>query len=129
MAQAVVTLANATCTFGSAPCTVKSTSNGTVLADGRPMCVISDAKPMVNISSCGMCSSMANPAVASATAAAMGVLTPQPCVPAVTGAWIPNNVKVLVGGQPALTLGASCICGFGGKISIVNPGQVKVDAG
>lgn len=129
MAQAVVSTANAKCTFGTTPCVINGTSNLTVTAEGKPLCVISDAAPMANITSCGMCTSLANPAVAAATAAAMGVLTPQPCVPAVTGSWIPNNTKVLIGGQPALTLGASCVCSYGGKIGIVNPGQVKVSAG
>lgn len=129
MAQAVVSTATLTCSFGTTPAVLNGTSNLTVIADGRPMCVIGDAAPMVNVTSCGMCSSLANPAVAAATAAAMGVLTPQPCIPATTGSWIPNNTKVLVGGQPALTLGATCMCSYGGKLSIVNPGQVKVSAG
>ncbi len=129
MAQAVVTTANVTCSFGTTPAILNGTSNLTVTAEGKPLCVITDTAPSVNIGSCGMCSSLANPAVAAATAAALGVLTPQPCVPATTGSWIPNNTKVLVGGQPALTLGATCMCSYGGVINIVNPGQVKVNAG
>ena len=129
MAQAVVNTANIMCTFGTTPAVLKTTSNLTVTAEGKPLAVIADAAPMVNVGSCGMCTSLANPQVAAATAAAMGVLTPQPCIPATTGSWIPNNTKVLVGGQPALTLGTSCMCAYGGKISVTNPGQVKVSAG
>lgn len=129
MAQAVVTTANVTCSFGTTPSVLKGTSNLTVTAEGKPLCVLSDTAPVANIGSFGMCSSLANPAVAAATAAALGVLTPQPCTPSVTGCWIPNNTKVLIGNQPALTLGATCMCSFGGNINIVNPGQVKVDAG
>ena len=129
MAQAVVTMANVTCIFGTTPATLKATSNLKVTTGGKPLCVIADTAPTVNIGSCGMCSSLANPAVAAATAAALGVLTPQPCVPATTGSWIPNNTKVLIGGQPALTLGSTCMCSYGGTVNIVDPGQFKVSAG
>lgn len=129
MAQAVVSTATVTCTRGTTPAVLNGTANLTVLAEGKPLCVIADAAPMANITSFGMCRSLANPAVAAATAAALGVLTPQPCVPVVAGSWIPNNTKVLVGGQPALTLGSTCRCAYAGSINIVNPGQVKVNAG
>lgn len=129
MAQAVVTMGNAICSMGTNPSILNGTSNLKVLAEGKPLMVITDATAGVNIVGFGMCTSLANPAVAAATTAALGVLTPMPCVPAVTGAWIPNNVKVLVGGQPCLTLGACCVCMYGGKIDIINPGQIKVSAG
>lgn len=129
MAQAVVTGATMKCTMGTTPSQLKATTNLTVQMGGMPACVIADAAPIVNVGSFGMCTSLANPAVAAATAAAMGVLTPQPCMPSVAGSWIPNQTTVLVGGQPCLTLGCSCICTYAGTISIVNPGQVTVSVG
>ena len=69
---------------------------------GKPVASIADAAPMTNITPCGMCTSMANPAVAAATAAALGVLTPQPCVPVPAGTWVcPGTIRV--GGKPILT--------------------------
>ena len=46
-----------------------------------PVATVVDTIPMANIPTFGMCMSLGNPEVAAATAAAEGVLTPQPCVP------------------------------------------------
>jgi uncharacterized Zn-binding protein involved in type VI secretion len=67
--------------------------------------------------------SLANPEVAAATAAALGVLTPMPCQP-VTTPWIPSS-ETMIGGQPALTLGSTCMCAFGGVITITFPGSTR----
>lgn len=129
MAQAVVSSAALMCSMGTTPSTLNATTNLTVLMGGYPACVTADAAPMANIMPFGMCSSLANPAVAAATAAAMGVLTPQPCIPAVTGSWIPAQTTVLVGGQPCLALGSTCVCSYGGKIDITSPSQTTVSVG
>jgi hypothetical protein len=73
-----------------------------------------------------MCTSIANPTVASATAAALGVLTPMPCVPVPAGPWAPGSPTVLIGGVPALNNTSKLICAWAGVISIINPGQVNV---
>src|SRR3546814_19712014 len=65
-----------------------------------------DHVPMLNIMPFGMCTSLANPTVASATSAAMGVLTPMPCIPATTSPWVPGAPTVLEGNLP--TLGNTC---------------------
>ena len=123
MGVAVVTGANCVCSFGTTPGTLTVTSQQKVLADGKPMATISDT----TISPLGMCSSLANPAVASATAAALGVLTPQPCTCSISGSWIPTQQKVLADGKPCLANDGTCICAVGaGSISITNPGQSKV---
>ncbi len=116
------------CTMGTAPAPVKVTSQGKVLTEGKPAATIQDSQGMVNVGPFAMCTSLANPAVASATAAALGVLTPQPCTPVPAGTWIPTKPKVLIDGKPCLTNDCKLICGYAGSISITVPGQVKVTA-
>ena len=125
MAVVVTAGANLQCTMGTAPATLTVTSQVSVLAEGKPVATVQDAMPLTNISPCGLCTSMMNPQVAAATAAALGVLTPQPCVPS-TGAWIPSQTTVLAEGKPALTKDAKCKCAYMGDISIINPGQAAV---
>ena len=122
----VVTGATCMCPFGVAPAAIMSTNNQTVLVGGVPACVITDAAPMANITGFGMCTTLSNPAVASATAAALGVLTPQPCMPAIAGVW--TGGTTLIGGKPCLTQTSNCMCAYGGTITIVNPGQMTVVA-
>jgi hypothetical protein len=81
---------------------------------------------MVNIMPFGMCSCPANPLVAAATAAAMGVLTPQSCIPATAAPWIPGSPTVLIGGEPALNDSCTLMCSYGGVISIQMAGQMTV---
>lgn len=125
MAVVVTTGASLQCTMGTAPATLTVTSQSSVLAEGKPVATVQDAAPMINISPCGLCTSMMNPQVAAATSAALGVLTPQPCVPS-TGAWIPSQTTVLAEGKPVLTREATCKCAYMGDISITGPGQATV---
>lgn len=64
------------CTFGVAPSTLVVLPANKVLAEEPPAANIMDHKPLVHILPFGMCNSPANPTVATATAAALGVLTP-----------------------------------------------------
>lgn len=91
-----------------------------------PLASIMDQKPIVNIPPFGMCSSMANPTVIAATAAAMGVLTPMPCMPALTLPWAPGSPTVLIGGNPALNNTSKLMCMWGGVIQITNPGTMNI---
>ena len=125
VAPLVVSNAIMTCTFGAAPAKLTALPTSQVLVEGQPAAVVSDIKPGANIAPFGMCSSTANPAVATATAAASGVLTPQPCTPAVAGPWTPGVPLVLVAGQPAVNLPCMCTCSFGGSISITTPGAMQ----
>lgn len=110
------------CTFGTAPSQLTVTSQFTSLANGKPIATMKDFQPMTNIAPFAMCTSLANPQVASATAAALGVLTPMPCVPATTP-W--TCTKTMVGGAPAIDNSCKCMCAYGGQISVIFPGQTS----
>jgi hypothetical protein len=113
------------CSFGAAPSTLVVLPVNRVLTS-VPAANIMDSKPFVNIPPFGTCMSMANPAVAAATAAALGVLTPMPCTPVTPAPWVPGCPTVLIGNMPALDNNSKCMCAFGGVIQIVNPGNFQV---
>ena len=106
------------CTFGAAPSSLVVTPENKTLTSNMPAATIMDNVPMKNIMPFGMCSSMANPTVASATAAAMGVLTPMPCVPALAAPWAAGVPTVLVVGKPLLNHTSKLICSYGGVIQV-----------
>lgn len=113
------------CSFGVAP------SNLMVLPQNRvvtmqPIANIMDNIPIVNIPPFGMCSSMANPQVAAATAAALGVLTPMPCIPETTAPWTSGSPTVLIANYPALNYTSKLMCMWGGIIQISNSGQTTI---
>lgn len=128
MGQDVVQGAMMQCTFGMAPSTLNVLPTKRVTAEGRPLANIMDHLPLVNIAPFAMCQSLANPTVAAATAAALGVLTPMPCIPATTAPWVPGAPTSIVGGAPALVSGSTCMCNWGGVISITFPGAVRSTA-
>jgi hypothetical protein len=105
------------------PMPLEAPPMGTPVTAGTPAANIQAFVPMENIPSFGMCGTPSNPQVAAATSAAMGVLTPQPCVPVTTGPWAPGAMKVTVDGMPALHTGCMCMCMWGGEITIVSPGN------
>ena len=120
----VVTGAMMMCTFGMAPSSLVVLPVRTKMLSNVPRGNIMDFAPMVNIMPFGMCNTPSNPTVAAATAAAMGVLTPMPCIPAITTPWMPGNPMVLVQGQPALTRMCRNMCMWGGQISFTTDGQM-----
>ncbi len=125
MAFPVVSGASISCTMGASPGQLIVTSQLAVMMGGKPVATIQDAAPITNVCPCGMCSSLANPSVASATAAAMGVLTPMPCVPSPAGVWACSPGS-LIGGVPVLLSDGKLMCAYGGAISIVMPAQQQV---
>jgi hypothetical protein len=125
----VAATAVAQCTFGTAPATLIVADPTRPLAGGLPAANIMDFKPIVNLPTVGMCNTVSNPVVASATAAAMGALTPMPCIPATASPWVPGSPTVLAGNMPALNNSCKCMCSWGGVISIVSPAQVTTMTG
>jgi uncharacterized Zn-binding protein involved in type VI secretion len=116
----ITATAQLTCSFGMAPSVLNVIPSAKVLVEGKPAATIMDFAPATNIPPFGMCMSLANPTVAAATSAALGVLTPMPCLP-VTTPWKPGASKTMVGGLPALTFGSTCQCSWGGIIQIMTP--------
>ncbi len=116
-----------TCSFGMAPAVLNVLPVSRVVS-GTPQASVADTVPLVNIPSFGLCRCPSNPAVAAATAAALGVLTPAPCIPVPAGVWTPGNPKVLTGGKPALTADSRLMCIYGGTVQIGNPGTTAVSA-
>jgi hypothetical protein len=114
------------CTFGAAPSQLVVLPVNQVMGEGPPAANIMDHIPMVNIMPFGVCSSLANPEVASATAAALGVLTPMPCIPATMSPWVTGAPTVLLGNQPSLDNISKCLCNWGGVVTIVDPATVNV---
>lgn len=128
MPKQVVQGALMQCTMGLAPSTLSVIPAGTPVQAGNMMAAtIMDNKPMANIAPFGMCKSPANPQVAAATAAALGTLTPMPCVPVTAAPWTPGATKVTIGNKPALHDGCKLMCNWGGSISINFAGQVLVE--
>lgn len=123
MSQHVCMNATLQCSFGVAPSPFMVLPTNQLLTSKLPAANILDYIPFVNIMPFGVCTSLANPTVASATAAAMGVLTPMPCIPATATPWIPGSPTVLLRGMPTLNNNSKLICMWGGVISVLVPGQ------
>ena len=116
------------CSFGMAPSMLTVTPENKVVTS-MPLATIIDNVPMKNIMPFGMCSSMANPTVASATAAALGVLTPMPCIPVIPAPWAPGSPTALIGNFPMLHNNCKLMCAYGGVIQITNPGAMTIQTG
>ena len=125
MAFLVTSNAVLSCTFGAAPSTLQVLPTNHVLVD-MPAANIVDEIPLLNILPFGVCTSLANPTVAAATAAALGVLTPMPCIPVTVAPWVVGAPTVLIGNMPALSSDSKLMCCWAGVISISFAGQVKV---
>lgn len=114
------------CTMGMMPSTLVVLPTNMVMTDEMPDANIMDYIPLVNIMPFGMCISPANPMVAAATAAAMGVLTPMPCIPATVAPWVPGAPTVLLADMPTLDNTSMLMCMWAGMISIIMPGEMTV---
>lgn len=124
MAKYVCMGALLTCSFGVAPSQLVVAVPLRPMIQNKPKANIMDHIPMVNILPFGMCNCPSNPMVAAATAAAMGVLTPMPCIPVTPAPWIPGG-KELVCNFPALLDNCKLMCAYGGSIAINFPGHTE----
>jgi hypothetical protein len=114
------------CSFGVAPSSLVVLPTNRVMTNMVPDANIMDHIPMVNIMPFGMCTSIANPTVAAATAAALGVLTPMPCIPATPAPWIAGAPTVLLGNFPSLDNVSQLMCMWAGVITFVDAGEATV---
>jgi hypothetical protein len=126
MSLQVINGAPCVCSFGTAPSSLVVLPTNCVNACSQPAATIMDNIPFVNIMPFAMCTSMANPAVAAATAAALGVLTPQPCTPVIPAPWTPGAPTVTIKGKPVLDNPSILNCAYAGVISITFAGQAVV---
>ncbi len=126
MAQQASMTATLLCTMGIGPSQMTVLPVNRVFAQGQIAANIQDHVTIVNIVPFPMCNSIANPIVAAATAAKLGVFTPAACLPATVTPWTPGAATVLIGGMPALDSTSTCLCLYGGSISIVDPVALTV---
>jgi hypothetical protein len=115
------------CTFGMAPSSLVVLPTNRVLTNQMPDANIMDHVPLVNIMPFGACMSLANPTVAAATSAAMGVLTPMPCIPNTPAPWVPGAPTVLLGNFPTLDNTSQLMCIWAGVITFTEPGEETVE--
>ncbi|MBA4109020.1 MAG: DUF4280 domain-containing protein [Leptothrix sp. (in: Bacteria)] len=110
------------CTFGLAPSTLVPTPKP-IMTSHMIAANIMDHVPIMNIPPFGMCTCPGNPMVAAATAAALGVLTPMPCLPNTPAPWAPGAATVMLQNFPALDNISMLTCIWGGVITFANAGQ------
>ncbi len=128
MAKYVTMGASLQCTYGMSPSVLVVIDPTRPTIQNKFKANIMDFVPLTNIITFGMCQSMSNPTVSSATSAAMGVLTPMPCVPATTTPWNPGG-KAYIQNMPALLDNCKLTCMWGGSITIKDPGHTENSTG
>jgi hypothetical protein len=124
MAEQVCMGATLKCSFGMAPSSLVVLPANRVMTSNQPAANIMDHIPMTNVMPFGACQSLANPQVAAATSAAMGVLTPMPCIPMTPSPWVPGAPTVMIANQPALDTPSKLMCNWAGVIEIQVAGQM-----
>ena len=129
MRRLVVHEAKIRCSQGALP-SLLVIPESPVLSDDKAVGTVDDHKPMRNIITFGMCRSPSNPQVAAATSAALGVLTPQPCIPATNQQWTPGAPFAVVDQINVLSSDSTCTCDHGGTIDILDPAtDIEIKSG
>ncbi|MCX7746063.1 MAG: DUF4280 domain-containing protein [Clostridia bacterium] len=123
MSSYVVQGATLKCSFGDKESQFKIPATHETYIKNKPQGNIMDFKPNQNILPFGMCSSLANPTVAAATAANKGVLKKMPCIPATVMPWINGKNDFLIENFPAMLNSSTTTCMWCGVIEITKDGQ------
>ncbi|WP_082798950.1 DUF4280 domain-containing protein [Metasolibacillus sp. FSL H7-0170] len=119
----VVAGATLSCSEGDQTSTLQlPVSHGVFLKNKAKMNEM-DFQPNVHVQPFGLCQTLANPAVAAATAANNGVLKPMPCTPVLTMPWINGKSDQLIENSPALTTQSTNMCLYCGTIRVEDDGQ------
>lgn len=113
------------CIFGVTPTPLIVLPDSTVIVDVMLVGNMMQAFPIVNIPTFGLCVTITNPEVATATAAAFGVLIPMPCIP-MTEVWITEDFNELIDFIPAITQSSFVMCDWGGMINVIFSGQITM---
>jgi hypothetical protein len=119
MGKLVCTGATLQCSFGTTPATFSASGTKTLARSAAG--VVTDVAK-ANVPPFGMCQSLQNPQVATATSAAAGTLTPQPCQP-VLQPWSPGSKQVTIGKVAALDDSSQCKCAWQGVVTVSAAGQ------
>lgn len=93
-----------------------------------PFATCMNFAPFVNVVPLGFCTSLMNPITAAQTSAALGVLTPGPCIPTPVGPWTVTNPTIITPLGPVLTDASTLTCAYGGVIRINFAGQFLIIA-
>lgn len=113
------------CSMGMAPGTLNVLPVNAVMGESKPLATIMDNVPFLNIAPFGLCNSLVNPTTAALTAAALGVLTPGPCLPVIPAPWMPGSPTVLIKNKPALNATSTCMCAYAGVVKVQVAGTTK----
>ncbi len=127
MALNVVGMASLlSCSFGIAPDMLIVLPDTNVVIEGMLAGNMMDNIPFANIPGFILCTSLLNPEVDAATAAAFGVLIPMPCTPMTFEPWITEDVNVMITGMPAIDQTSILMCDYAGVITVDEPGNFTV---
>lgn len=117
----VVKGAKLKCTCGDAESVLDIPRDHGVFINNTAQANAMDCVPMENVKPFGKCSSLANPTVAAATAAAQGTLQPMPCIPATATPWTGTKTGLLINNSPAVVQSSQLSCAWCGVITVKNP--------
>jgi len=107
------------CSFGTIPIPLAST-NVSVQVENTPVLTPTDTSSIVSF---GLCNTPSNPAVQ----VIFGAPVPAPCVANIITPWSNPKMNVLACGKRVCTDKSTCMCMYGGVITItqIKPGTVK----